>query len=138
MIRLPSLRNLTREDFPGQAGWIEPLVRAVNGIADAVRSLASSIPLSAVLTVDLDIPSTYANAFPKMVANPLGQKASHLWCTGIIVRTSPNSTVTDSTKAVFVEWENYTDSKGKQMLRLKNVSGLSASTNYRLTCKVEA
>ncbi len=134
----PGIKSLSREDFPEQADWIDPLLRSVNGTADAVAGTVATLNAqSATAFVDLDIPGTYADAFPKLIANPLPGKAVHVYATGVIKRTDPSGTATAQTRAVFVEWENSATGEGTRQLKIKNVAGLEVSTNYRVTLKVE-
>lgn len=139
MIPEPSTKSLSREDFPGQADWIEPLLRAVNAMTDGMASIVKAINAQGgTAYMDLDIPGTYENAFPKLIANPLGAKATHVYATAVVKRTAPSDRVMAETRALFVEWENSATSDGARQLKIKMVSGLSASTNYRITLKVEA
>src|SRR5262245_48257523 len=137
-VKAPETKFLTKEDFPDQAEWIEPLLRAFNSQASALSSgFAQLNGQEAVLSVDLDVPSTYGQAFPKVVATGLSTQARAAYVVGAWKRTSRDDTISTSTVGVFLEWENTTQTDGKQALRIKNISGLTTSVNYRIAIKVE-
>ncbi len=138
MISTPATKRLTRESFPDQADWIDPLLAAFNAQADALAAAVAQLNAqNATVEVDLDIPATYTAAFPKLVANPLGVKPTHVFATRVFERTDVSGTQTSSTRAVFVEWEPAASSDGQQKIRIKNVAGLEVSTNYRIVLKIE-
>jgi hypothetical protein len=248
MIPAPAISSLSREDFPSEAEWIEPLLRAFNGQGQAVSNIVTQLNAqSGVVALDVDVPSTHpvtdqesvtaptlagtwanyglsytsagywrdtsgvvhiqgmvksggaaliftlpagyrpsatyrqvvdtsggggvleitssgavnmasgnnayfcldgtsfraadvssTSAFPKLISNPLAVRAAHVYATAVVERTDPSETQTSAVRAVFVEWENASASDGSRMLKIKNVSGLEASTNYRITLKVES
>jgi hypothetical protein len=139
VIAAPATKRLSRENFPSEAEWIEPLLVAFNAQADALAAAVAQLNAqSAEAELSLDIPATYADAFPKLIANPLGFKARHVYATAIVRRDDPSVTVTGESRAVFVEWENSATSAGALQLKIKNVAGLLASNSYRIILKVEA
>jgi hypothetical protein len=139
VISAPATKRLSRENFPTESEWIEPLLMAINSLSDALAAAVAQLNAeSATAELSLDVPVDYADAFPKLIANPLGSKARHVYATAIVRRDDPSLTVTGETRAVFVEWENSATSAGALQLKIKNVAGLLASNNYRITLKVEA
>ena len=139
MIPAPQTKSVSREEFPEQAGWIDPLLRAINSLSEAIKGVAAAINAQGgAATLDLDVPATYTSAFPKLVSSPLAVKATHVYATAVSKRSDVSGTATSETRAVFVEWENSAAATGKLQLKIKNVSGLEVSTNYRITLRVEA
>lgn len=146
MIQAPNTKSLSREEFPKQADWIDPLLRAINGIADGLASAVASLnSQTATAYLDIDFPATYTAAFPKVIANPLNVKATHVWATAVSLRTDPSSTVlgmradpTTNDRGLFVEWENSTTGDGARQLKIKMVTGLDVLNKYRITLRIEA
>lgn len=82
MIELQGTKRLSRESFPEQADWIEPLLAVINSQADAIEGLTAQLNAkTATVDLDIDVPGTYTAAFPKLLANPLGVRARHVYAT---------------------------------------------------------
>lgn len=139
MAKPPTYKTLQREDFPGQEGWIETLLKPLNS---SMTALATALTKGLTLEENIDaeivereFTYTGSSTFPMYL--PINIKHTPRAVTVVYAfnRTSAESPPAFST-AIFVSWD-IAMVNGKNSIRIGNITGLTATTDYRMRFKIE-
>lgn len=129
-MRPPSATNLSREDFPAQASWIDRLLRPLNQFMVEVSKLFQFNTLEAlgdlrfaelVITTDA---SAVTNSFPIKLAHGLRRKPRGVFIAGL-ENVTAGSTFTTAPQ---LTWDLVSSSE----VRIRHITGLTTSTKYRV------
>lgn len=134
MSKAPENGRLSREDFPGQADWIDKLLTPIGSFflstTAAFRRLTRFENFdSQVEEFVLTTPGTVAEAFPYKFEVKMARRPSLLWVASIENLTTEAATFTT---AVFPSWQL----TGSQV-KINHLTGLAVSTKYRVRVVLE-
>lgn len=137
MAKKPVFNSLDRETFPGQEGWIGPLLSAINSFASQTikafdGALTNTENIDAAVH-ETEFVYTGASVFP--IYLPINIKHRPVAVSIVyaeLVGTYPPSFAT----AMFPSW-NISNQGGKDTIRINNITGLTASNRYKLRFKIE-
>lgn len=129
MSDVPKSITLAREDFPEQAGWIDRLLRPLNGFISQVASGLARLSLEQNVTaqiqmVRVDTPGAVTDAFPVYFSTKFKPRL-------LLVSRAENLTTEGATftTAVFPSWSPTNDGR----VKVSHITGLSTNTKYRFT-----
>lgn len=131
-------RTLSREDFPGQEDWIETLLKPLNSSFTAIgNAFDSGLTLDNLDAEIIEREFTYTGSgtFPMFLPIKIKHTPRAVTCVYAFNRTSTESPP-NFTTAIFVSWD-IAPLDGKQAIRIGNITGLTATTDYRLRFKIE-
>lgn len=132
----PKLRRFAAESFEGAEEWfLDGFLPSFNDFATTVTNALDgglSFPENISAYVEKNVrvvtPAAVADAFPLILANRLGRSPS-----SVVIAQYSTESGTAPTSAVGVRW----DVTGDGRLRILALPGLQASSEYRVSLKVE-
>ena len=134
----PKASTLSREDFPEQAQWIDKLLRPLNAFMASTESAfpagltANGAQMGVVCfpaSVTFTTSGTVTDSFPFYFSTPAKARSVE------VAQIENLSTGDTFTGAVFPTWEASSESGGYRV-KVRHLTGLTTSTQYRVTFKV--
>ena len=123
--------RLSREDFPGQAGWIDKLLRAINTLASQASAFAASVPRLALVEQTVTVPNPSPAAGTRWDKDKqVAVKHGLAKCSGLVVVACARAETipTEAAPSPYIDWEDVGD--GRAILR--DVRGLVDGEKYTL------
>ena len=127
---IPKRRSMRKEDFPGQEGWIEPLLRMIGDFnAQTVSAMTSGLTFgenmnASLITLGVGPSPTYPVTYQHKLAK--GTKAVGVWCVAAKdITAGTNSPVFVSTR---VAWKPDGDT-----VQIVDLPDLTAANRYEIT-----